>query len=211
MTTPGTSARVPTDDHLVDILRFVARTCLEVERGLRPPAHLASLMDPAERWLQPGRLGRFRAGPVRDDHIGPPEISRLTETHIIGTVVSRTEGDRWGALSLELRAHNGRWRIAGLQRLLAGAHYRTPSRTAGLDVPAHDFGAHVAEARRIAEAAHVATNRRLADLPPGSPGYRAAHDLSRYWQRTLRDLDHQLAEYKTRDQTAQHAERLLRR
>jgi hypothetical protein len=211
MTTADPRARVPTDDQLADILRFVARTCLEVERGLRPHAHLTSLMDPAERWLQPGQLGRFRGGPVRDDHIGQPQIARVNDTHIIGTVVTRTEGHRWGALSLELRPRDGRWRIAGLQRLLATAHYRTPSRTPDLDLSARDVRDHVVESRRMAEAAHLATSRRLDDLAPGSPGYRAALDLSRYWQRTVRDLDHQLAEYKTHDRAAQHAERLLRR
>jgi hypothetical protein len=209
MTTTGTRPRVPTDDQLADILRFVARTCLEVERGLRPPTHLTKLMHPEERLLQPGQLGRFRGGPVRDDHIGQPQFSRVTDTHIIATVVTRTEGDRWGALSLQLGPREGRWHIAGLQRLMAATHYRNPSRTP--DVPAREVGAHVVEDHRLAEAAYVATTRRLHDLAPGSSGYRAALDLSRHWQRTLRDLDHQLAEYKTRDRATQHAERLLRR
>lgn len=63
----------------------------------------------------------------------------------------------------------------------------------------------------MARSAHEATSRRLAELPPGTPGYRAALDLDRYWQRTLRQLDQQLAEYKTRDQTVERLEHMARR
>ena len=206
MTANG-ARRIPTDDELADILRFVARTCLEVERGLRPPAHLTSFMSPVDRVLQPDQLGRFRGGPVRDGDIGQPQLSRLSDTHIIATVVTRTEGDRWGALSLELRPQEGRWRIAGLQRLLAAAHYRTPPATAVLEL--RDARADVAEARRMAEAAYSATSKRLAELTPGSPGYRAALDLRRYWQRSLRDLDHRLAEFGSPSRT-EAAHRLVR-
>lgn len=213
MTTDGSGAgaRIPTDQQLADMLRFVARTCLEVERGLRPPAHLAPLLHPAEQFLQPGQLGRFRAGPVRDDHIGQPQVSRLSDTRAIGTVVTRTEGDHWGALSLELRLWRGRWRVAGLQRLLAAAQYRTPPARANPDAPTPTLLANLAEAARMARAAHDATSRRLAELPPGTPGYRAALDLDRYWQRTLRQLDQQLADFKMRDQTVYPLERVARR
>lgn len=210
MTTDETGRRMPTDDQLADILRFVARTCLEVERGLRPPAHLSSLMDPAQRSIQPGQLGRFGGGPVQNDHIGRPQISRLTDTHIVATVVTRTEGHRWGALTLKLRAHGGRLRVVDLQRLLAVAHYRTPptTRVAG---PSGDPIAHIAEARRMVAAAHEATSRRLADLTPDAPGYSAARDLARHWQRKLGELDSRLTDFKTRQQPNERAERVLRR
>ncbi len=210
MTTDGTGARMPTDAQLADILRFIARTCLEVERGLRPPAHLGSLMDPTQRCIQPGQLGRFGGGPVQNNHIGQPQISRLTDTHIVATIVTRTEGDRWGALTLKLRAHGGRWRVADFQRLLAVAHYRTPP-TTRVAVRSGDPIAHIAEARRMVAAAHEATTRRLADLVPDAPGYRAARDLVRHWQRKLGELDRQLVDFKTRQQTRKHAERVLRR
>ena len=210
MTTDGTGARVPTDDQLADILRFVARTCLEVERGLRPPAHLTSLMDPTQRLIQPGQLGRFGGGPVQNNHIGQPQISRLTDTHIVATVVTRTDGERWGALTLKLRTHGGRWRVADLQRLLAVAHYRTPP-TTRVAVPAMDPITHIAEARRMVAAAHEATARRLAELTPDAPGYRAARDLSRHWQRKLAELDRQLADVKPRPQQRELAKRALRR
>ncbi|HVM21028.1 MAG TPA: Rv3235 family protein [Egibacteraceae bacterium] len=201
---------MPTDEQLADILRFVARTCLEVERGLRPPVHLASLMDPTQRSIQPGQLGRFGGGPVQNDHIGRPQISRLTDTHIVATVVTRTEGDRWGALTLKLRAHGGRLRVVDLQRLLAVAHYRTPP-TTRVAVPSDNTIQHIAEARRMVAAAHEATAQRLAELTPDAPGYRAARDLVRHWQRKLGELDRQLVGLKTRQQTRDHAEPVLRR
>lgn len=210
MTSDGTGARMPTDQQFADMLRFIARTCLEVERGLRPPAHLTSLMDPTQRLIQPGQLGRFGGGPVQNNHIGQPQISRLTDTHIVATVVTRTDGERWGALTLKLRAHGGRWRVADLQRLLAVAHYRTPP-TTRVAVPAMDPITHIAEARRMVAAAHEATARRLAELTPDAPGYRAARDLSRHWQRKLAELDRQLADVKPRPQQRELAERALRR
>ena len=210
MTADGARGRVPTDEQVADILRFIARTCLEVERGLRPPAHLESLMDPAQRCVQPGQLGRFSGGPVQNNHIGKPQISRLTDTHIVATVVTRTEGDRWGALTLKVRAQGGRWRVVDLQRLLAVAHYRTP-RTTRVAVPSDDRIAQITEARRMVAAAHEATSRRLADLTPAAPGYPAARDLARHWQRRLGELDRQLTDFKLRQQTREPAERALRR
>jgi hypothetical protein len=182
MTTDGTRSALLSDEQLAGILRFVARTCLEVERGLRPPAHLRALMDPAiaHAWAQPGKLGRFRGGPVQAGQIGQPQVSRLTDTHIFATVVTCTEGDRWGAISLELRAQRGRWRIADLQRLLAATQYHTAP-TAAEFRGSHDDLPHVAEERRLAEAALGATRRRLADLTPDAPGHRVAQDLVRYW------------------------------
>lgn len=213
MTTDRTPARVFSDDQVADILQFLARTCLEVERGLRPPDHLASLMDraAAHRWDQLASLGRFRGGPVHNDQIGRPQVSRLSDTHIVASVSTRTEGNRWGALTLSLRAHKGRWRVADVQRLLAATTYRTTPATPVPHMTREDELARVTEERRLAQAAHQATSRRLADLAPGAPGYRAARDLARYWRRTIGELDCQLAEHTTRQQSRGHVERALRR
>jgi hypothetical protein len=212
MTTDRTRPPLPTDDQLADILRFVARTCLEVERGLRPPAHLRSLMDPAQRWTDPGQLGRFRGGPVQDDQIGYPQFSRLTDTHIFATVVTRTEGDRWGALSLRVAAKGGRWHLADVHRLLAATHDRTaPTPSVALASSPAGLLAHLTEDRRVADAAHRAASRRLADLPADAPGFGAARDLARYWQRQLGELDRHLAQLTTRQQIGELTERVLRR
>lgn len=202
-----------TDDQLADILRFVARICMEVERGMRPRAHLLSLMDRSQRWSQPAQLGRFpRGGPVQDGQIGHPQVSRLTDTHIIATVVTRTEGNRWGALSLRLHAKQGRWRVADVQRLLAATHYVTAARTSPERLSSPDrVLRHLTEEHRIAEAASRAANRRLDDLAPATPGYRAARDLVGYWQRKLGELNRDLAGLKARHGTRESVERMLRR
>lgn len=204
--------RAPTDDQLADILRFVARTCLEVERGLRPPEHLEQLMGraAADRWSRVGRLGRFRGGPVVDTDLGSPRWSRLTDSCVTATVVTRTEGDRWGALTFRLEAERGHWRIAELQRLLAAAHYRTTGdRRAPEPAPA-DRLASVTEERKLARAALAATRQRLAELR-GAPGVRAVRDLVRYWRRKVAELDRELTELATRRDTRQTVIRLLRR
>jgi hypothetical protein len=201
-----------TDGQLADVLRFVARLCLEVERGLRPPAHLSPFLDPSRPPLQPDQLGSFGGGPVAPDHIGQPQISRLTATHVVATVTTRTEANRWGALSLELHAHAGRWRIAGLQRLLAATHYLTPLSTQiGADERWAAWQADVAEARRMAKTAHDENERRLAALVPGSVEHRATRDVVSHWRRTLRDLDRQLADGNVRPQTPDDGTRQLRR
>ena len=214
MTPDRTGARVPTDAELADMLRFVARTCLEVERGLRPPTHLRALMDPAtaNQLAEPGKLGRFRGGPVLDNEIGHPQTSRLNDTNIVATVVTRTEADRWGALTLRLRAKDGRWRLADLQRLLAAAHYRAAATaTVEFATPPAGLSAQITEERRLAEAAHKATSRRLAELTPDRPGHNAARDLVSYWHDRIGELDRQLIDLNTRQQTSAPIDRLLRR
>ena len=209
------AAPIPTDEQVADILRFIARTCLEVERGLRPPGHLLELMDPDTglRWSKPGKLGRFHGGPVQDDQIGDPHLTRLGDGEVAATVVTRTEGDRWGAITLRLQAdEQGRWRIADLQRLLARSHYRAgPTQTVNPEVTATRGPDFVAEDRRMAEAAHQAATRRLADLTRGAPGYRATRDLVRYWANKLAELDRELADLRSRHDTRQQIQRLFRR
>jgi hypothetical protein len=215
MSTDRPAPPIPTDEQVADILRFIARTCLEVERGLRPPGHLLELMDSDTglRWSKPGKLGRFHGGPVQDDQIGEPHLTRLGVGEVVATVVTRTEGDRWGAITLRLQADEaGRWRIADLQRLLARSHYRAGlTQTVTPEVAATRRPDFVAEDRRMAEAAHQAVTRRLADLTRGAPGYRATRDLVRYWASKLAELDRELAELTSRHDTRQQIQRLFRR
>jgi hypothetical protein len=118
MTTPS---RTPSDRELGDILRYLARVCLETERGLRPPEQLTRFMDPraALRFRTLLRLGRFDGGAIQPTDIGEAHLSRHGDGTVFATVVTRTEGRRWGALSFKLREHEGRWQIADIQRLLA--------------------------------------------------------------------------------------------
>lgn len=114
-------SRAPTDRQLAEIVRYLARVCLETERGLRPPAQLATYMDPAEalRLQHLLTLGRFQGGPLQPKDVGPAHLTHNRDGTVFATVVTRTEGQRWGALSLRLRERDGHWQIADIHRLLA--------------------------------------------------------------------------------------------
>lgn len=213
MNHPPASSRL-TDDQVADIVRFLARACLEMERGLRPAEHLRRFMHPstAHRWPQPGRIGRFGGGPVQPQDLGPPQVSRLTDGHAMAIITTRTEEDRWGALTLQLRAHAGRWHLVDLQRLLPAAHYHArPPTPLSPAVPLDERIGRIQEERQLAAAAHTAATRRLAELAPDDPRYGMAGDLVRSWRRTVSQLDRELVELRTREQNRQSLERGLRR
>lgn len=196
-----TAAATLTDEQLADIVRFIARTCLEVERGLRPPHHLLRLMDPptALRWRRQELIGRFDGGPVQRQDIGLPRLSRLSHDHVIGTITTRTQGDRWGALTLRLRSDDRRWRLAEVQRLLAAGHYRTSLTNMGsMELPLKDRLARANVERRLVDAALRATSRRLADLPSTDPGRRSIGQLVSAWRRIGGEIDQELADLRTR-------------
>jgi hypothetical protein len=102
-------------------LNYLARLCLETERGLRPRVHLEPYMDRStarhfDRFIT---LGCFPGGPVQAADLGRAHLSRQPDGSVIASVVTRTEGRRWGALSFRLEQRGGRWRVADARRLLA--------------------------------------------------------------------------------------------
>lgn len=201
MTAPKRRAADLTDDELRTLASHIARICLEVERGLRPPEHLRALADRATsaRWRAGVKVGRFRGGPPVRQDIGPPQLSRLSEDHAIATVVTRTEGARWGAVTLQLRAAGSKWHVADLQRLLAAAHYRAPS-ARDLDDPVslEDRIGRSAEEQRLGRAALAAVQRRLDELGGDSPGRDEAEHQLAYLKRALADLDRELYDLRSR-------------
>jgi len=117
---PG-APRQATDRQLADMVNYLARLCLEVERGLRPPAQIKQYMSPSMALRFDGfvTLGRFRGGPVQPADVGQAHVARQRDGSVIASVVTRTEGPRWGALSFRLQPQEGLWRIADARRLLA--------------------------------------------------------------------------------------------
>ena len=111
----------PTDPQLAEIVGYLARLCLEAERGLRPARQLTRFMDPDAALKFRGRLalGRYDGGPIRPTDVGPPQLTRHADGTVFATVVTRTEGHRWGALTLKLRERDGRVVIADIRRVLA--------------------------------------------------------------------------------------------
>ena len=123
----------PTDRQLADIVRYLARLCLEAERGLRSRDHLRRLMEPGDalRSRLLVTLGRFEGGPIRPADVGPAHVTRRADGSVLASVVTRTEGNRWGALTLRLRPHAGRYLIADMHRLHARTRpHREVDRTA---------------------------------------------------------------------------------
>lgn len=200
-----------TDDQLRDIARYLARVCLEVERGLRPPAHLQRFLDPATRGRRQSRnaIGRFRGGPVQPRDIGTPQLSRTADEHLFVTVATSTEAGRWGALSLELRHRSGRWHVVDVQRLLAATHYRSTRRTAPASEGDGRYG-NVADERRLTTAALHACDRRLGELTPDQPGHHQARDLTRRWRLTLAELDREIADLRAVDHARRSRNQVLR-
>lgn len=186
-----------TDEQLRDIARYLARLCLEVERGMRPPDHLARFLDPPtrRRWQPRTKIGRFAGGPVRPRDIGIPQVSRPTDLHAFISVATNTEAGRWGALSFEMRCRSGRWHVTDIQRLLAATHYRSTPRIASERGPDRPLGS-VSEERRLAGAALRASERRLDELAPNQPGYRQTSQLARTWRRMVADLDREIADIR---------------
>lgn len=186
------NATAASDEQLRQLVSYLARTCLEVERGLRPPDHLRGLMPPRARdeWRVDRHLGRFRAGPVTKNDVGPPMLSRLAADAVVATVTTRTEGDRWGAITLRLRADGHHWRLADVQRLLASTHYRQAavSTTLRAQVPIDEQISELTEERRLVDAALAATTRRLDELSKGDPKRARVRAMQRTWKSISLDL-----------------------
>lgn len=136
MTGPA-AAGEPTDRQLADIVRYLARACLEAERGLRPIQQLTRHMDPSAALRFRGRLtlGRFDGGPIRPVDVGPAHLTRHDDGTVFATVITRTQGRRWAALTLKLRQHNGRYLITDIRRLLATTRPSQDRARPGAEVP----------------------------------------------------------------------------
>jgi len=138
---PG-APREATDRQLADMVNYLARLCMEAERGLRPPAQLERYMEPsiALRFDAFVTLGRFHGGPVQPSDLGQSHVARQPDGSVLASVVTRTEGRRWGALCFRLQPHEGLWRVADARRLLANSQ-RAIGQSRRSEHPARTFGA----------------------------------------------------------------------
>jgi hypothetical protein len=204
-----------TQHQLERYAEFLARTTLEIERNLRPPEALREFMPPAvwARWRQAMPTGRFDGGPVLKADIGPPHLQRLAPTRAIASVTTRTDRQRWGALTLKLETFEGRWQATSLQRLLAATHYRTGADRDQpvLEVPLEQRLATARGDRDQARAALTATERRLEELPSRGAARRPAVQLKATWEHLVVQLDREIAALTQREQAARSVQRTLRR
>ena len=202
-----------TDEQLERFAAFLAKATLEVERDLRKPELLLEVM-PTQAWDQwrRGRLpGKFRGGPVMDADIGTPRIERLSDTRAIANVVTRTDTERWGALTMKLDASTGRWRAASIQRLYAARHYRTGPTPPVVEVPAEQRITTVVHDRERAGAALHAAERRQADLTPRTAAHREAKRMTDTWSQIVANLDRELAGLRQDRRTGIEVQRVLKR
>lgn len=202
-----------TDEQLERFAAFLAKVTLEIERDLRKPELLLEVM-PTQSWekWQRGRLpGKFRGGPVLDADIGTPRIERLSDTRAIANIVTRTDAERWGALSMQLDASAGRWRAASIQRLYAARHYRTGPYSPVAEVPVEQRIDTTQQDRRQAAAALQASQRRQAELAPRTAAHREAKRVTDTWSNVVADLDRELATLRQHQRTGIEIQRVLKR
>lgn len=187
--------RPATREDLEEFARFLARITLEIERGQRDPDQLRTFMpDQAWNLWRQGRIpGKFAGGPIQRTDIGRPRVELVNHQRAIANVVTATDPNRWGALTMQLDATSGRWRATSIQRLYAARHYRnSPSTPVVTRTPQQRL-----EAARIdrdqAAAALTAVNRRLDEHPRDSSSHRNARELSTTWQHIVDDLDREIS------------------
>ena len=173
-------ARDFTDAELRQVAEFVARRYLEVERGLRGKECLRLFLTPQAYSQQyAAAASRYgKGGVVRQTDVGRISLQRPAPDVAFVTMPALQEGDRWGALVMELRADKaGHWRVTELTRAQDRNLVRqrpVPDRT-----PRVDPAVELARLSRDLQAAHLAflatTQRRdrahrlLADLAPEKP------------------------------------------
>ena len=206
------SARA-TDEQLERFAAFLAKVTLEIERDLRKPELLLEVM-PTRTWeqWQRGRLpGKFHGGPVMDADIGTPRIERLSDSRAIANVVTRTDAERWGALTMKLDASTGRWRAASIQRLYAARHYRTGPYPPVVEVPVEQRIATAVHDRERAGAALHASQRRQADLTPRTAAHREAKQMTDTWSKIVTNLDRELTALRQDRHTGIGVQRVLKR
>lgn len=205
--------RVATTKQLERYAGFLARLVLEVERNLRQPDQLLQFvpMDTWRQWQRGRQAGRFRGGPVQDTDIGPPHLQRVSATHALASVTTRTEPDRWGALALRLDAAGGRWKAASIHRLYVARHYRGGSVAPVVENSLEQRLQTARSNRDQAAAALRAIEQCLTDPPPsGSDQQRDTNRLAATWRNVVGDLDREIAELTERQRVATATEHALR-
>ena len=186
---------------------------LEIERDLRQPELLRTVMSPRawDLWQHSRPPGRFHGGPVVDADIGTARVERLGDTRAIANIVTRTDAERWGALTMKLDGSVGRWRATNLQRLYAARHYLTGPYTPVVEVSADRRLADTTEVRDRAAAALRAAERREGDLAPRGAARREARRVTGTWSKIIADLDREIATLRVQEHNGQQVQRVLKR
>ena len=194
-------AQRPTDQQVAAIVRHLARKQLEIERGLRPPDHLAPHLTPAAYRLMRLRPREHfpRGGPVHPKDLSGVRLTRYPDGHVYATLSTREQDDRWGAITLQLKpGPDGRFVVSELERVRPRPMQRETAPEQHQDLEQQIRRAE--DERRLTEAALRAENKRLASTD--KPAARAeARDLVSAYTSRLSDLDAELRDMRARQQT----------
>lgn len=190
MTDQPTPARPMTPNQLRAVLYDIARTYLEVERGLRPPDQFSGFLTHAEyrRHRLAGRGRRAASRAVRPTDIDKVRLDAATPERVNASVLVRRDDDRWSALLVDLRQTGRGWRVEKLDRL-ERLIPREP-RHLEIDEEAVDRRRRFVEAeQRGVEAASAAAIRRYEQLPDKRVrGAEALRDDRDRWRARLEEL-----------------------
>jgi hypothetical protein len=193
-------AQQPTDQQVAAIVRHLARKQLEIERGLRPPEHLAPHLTPAAYRLMRLRPREHfpRGGPVHPKDLSGVRLSRYPDGHVYATVSTREQDDRWGAITMQLKlGPDGRFVVSELERVRPRPMERETSQEQHQDLEQQIGRAD--DERRLTEAALRAEEKRLSLTDQGAVRAEAKDLVSAYESR-LSDLDTELRDLRARQQ-----------
>lgn len=168
-----------TDEELEHVAVYIARRYLEVERGLRGKECLQRYLtfEAYTRQYAP-EVSRFgQGGIVRQTDVGRVALQRPRADLAYVAVTARQEGDRWGALLMEMRAsERGVWRVAELTRaqdrnLVRRVPLRHPLQTKpGREASSITQATMTAQlARTAADQRYMRIRQELARLMPEKP------------------------------------------
>ncbi|MGI8792490.1 MAG: Rv3235 family protein, partial [Acidimicrobiales bacterium] len=203
-----TPPAAPSTGQVEAIVRHIAQTYLEVERGLRPPQHLEPHLtsDAYNRLRRRPRQSFARGGPVGPRDLGPISSTTYSDAgRVFASLTAREQDDRWSGLLLQLqRLETGRLVVAELQRVPPRPQARLPEprRERSLDerIQWVEEERDLVEAALLAEREHPLTGRGDHLWAPDPVGPAATH-ASR-----IAELDHELAMLHAQGQGRQAVE-----
>jgi hypothetical protein len=175
----------PDDQQLIRIVQHLAKLHLEIERGVRDPDQLTTMMRPEAQlaWRRTRPHGiTLPGGPATDADLGPISLRRASAGDVFASVTTTTLPGRRGALTFVLHVDNRQVTIRQAKRLNPGLDYGSRT-TAGGD-PVADRLAAALEERRAVKGAMEAGERLAAETAPS----RRAPPPAR-WQTVLAQLD----------------------
>lgn len=180
----------PDDQQLIRIVQHLAKLHLEIERGVRDPDQLATMMRPEARlaWLRIRPRGRLLpGGPATDADLGAVHLRRTNDGDILASITTPTLPGRRGALTFVLHIERNRITVRQAQRLHPGLDYGRRTGAERTGHPNDRLDAALAERRAVLAA--IESSQRLAVEGTG----QYTHMQAPRWREILGRLDTEIA------------------